>query len=437
LSAIRDFYAETGTDEIAFGDLSRLQYSATPRIRCLSTVRELFRIQAQLGDIYKKIPADTLCKYAEKNWPGLWIHQVFDLLQHDKKVEVRDSQREMIKNWCLDLTSKVDFRNAITVTNGTTSVEWNAIYIWFFSRKLDFVGDLPESVRLDMLSFDHLTSRDEPAGIAYLEAHLPHEAVKARIFENLKAGIVPSQVFINHLDYCKRYKIQEAIPFAQQVLCDSKLYHGERIHALELIQEMSPDLSKLEEILGDMKDGFIWHVVEILFKAGSKKCREWLQEIMKSDSIEAQEMASCYLIEYGDIDALKWYANRLFEKKDFIEQAREQERNPLASLRDTEGLPTLLDILRFCYSEGWKADTMISRLENVVLTGITAVGTSSDESYLRTCEAVTAFIEKNNDIDDVRFLHAYLERLERQYLTVKSQEPSLAEVIAKLDELGL
>ena len=80
-----------------------------------------------------------------------------------------------------------------------------------------------------MLSFDWSEQTEESntlrhVGIDYLKDRLDIEEIKERILLNLQMGISNTDVMNNHLNFCNRHKIREAIPYIVHLLANPPVY---------------------------------------------------------------------------------------------------------------------------------------------------------------------------------------------------------------------
>jgi predicted NACHT family NTPase len=377
------------------------------------------------------VSLETAIQIVERNWDRFCISNIYEYLEHDKEIIISKEQKDWITNWCCSNLTKVDFKTAlVTKPNRQFSANWLAIWLWFFLRKLNLT--YRKDVLLDMLSFDWVEG-SQMLGIEYLEERLNETEITARILENLQNGIQNNDVLKNHIDYCKRKHVKEALSFALREITNTDRDGQVRSVVLETVCELSETLSDLEQMLPEITDDFKWNVVEQLVKRNSRYSHKFLLEVLANGDEQEQLKAAEYLIELQDKEGLKYYVEWMRRHKQFREEWF--DRSPLLSLRTSESVPFLIELLEISYQDDFVQDEF-RRLDSAVLDTLTAIALQSDKQFIEVKEALELFIKEHSSmIKDVNFLYVFLERLERRYYVIKSEKPDISDVIKKLSKI--
>ena len=379
----------------------------------------------------EKVTLENAINAIEKwDWDWFCISKIYEKVTNNEEINISKEQRDWVARWCHKNLEKVDFKNAITKTDKNSySVRWNAIYIWYFFRKLSL--GYPKHILLDMLSFDH-----DRHGIEYLEEHLDEAKVFARILENLEDGIIIDDVLKNHIDYCKRHRVREVIKYALKEIVNPERepYDEIRRISLETICKLSEDLSELEDILPDIKDKFKWQVVEEFIKTNSKRVYGFLEAVFQKSDGEDRINSSEYLIKFQDLTALRFYVDWIKGQKEFSRSLFDS--SPLTALRISKAIPLLIELLELSYQEDFEQPDMFERLDRLVLNSLTVIALESEKNYLDVKRSIEKFIDEYSPIyKNVNWLYAFLDQLEQKYYVNKSEIFCIDDVIKKLGEI--
>ena len=408
-------------------ELSKLRTKHWPDLYYSDLAVEILRIITK----DEKITLENAINAIEKwDWDWFCISKIYEKLTNNEEINISKEQRDWVVRWCHKNLEKVDFKNAITKTDKNSySIRWNAIYIWYFFRKLSLV--YPKHILLDMLSFDH-----DRHGIEYLEKHLDEAEVSARILENLEDGIIIDDVLKNHIDYCRRNRVRAVIKHALKEIVNPKRepYDGIRRISLETICKLSEDLSEIEDVLPDIKDSFKWQVVEELIKTKSERVYGFLEDVFQKSDGEDRIKASEYLIEFQDLIALRFYVDWIKGQKEFSRSLFDS--SPLTSLRISKAIPLLIELLELSYQENFEQQDMFERLDRLVLNSLTVIALESEKNYLDVKRSIEKFIDEYGPIyKNVNWLYAFLDQLEQKYYVNKSEIFCIDDVIKKLGEI--
>ena len=126
---------------------------------------------------------------------------------------------------------------------------------------------------------------------------------------------------------------------------------------------------------------------------------------------------------------------------DYIKGERKFSRSlfnssPLTSLKRSEAIPFLIELLELNYQENFEQPDEFHRLDRLVLNSLTVIALESEQNYLDVKRAIENFIDEYLSIyKNVNWLYSFLEQLERQYYVNKSEKFSIDDAIGKLEEI--
>jgi class 3 adenylate cyclase len=364
------------------------------------------------------------------DWASFRMSVLFERMSQDNTLSLTDEQSAAVAQWCFANLDKVDFKNALITTAPTgSSTSWTVVFLWFFLRRLNL--SYPKRVLLDMLSFEWIEGY-QWAGIGYLEERLSGREMTGRILENLADGIRNDEVLQNHLNYCRRHSIREAVPYAVREMADATRRTEVRDVALATVAELS-EASTLRDALKEIQDEFKWHVVDKLMEIDSNLSYEFLHDNLEYGDEPTKFKAAIRLIDLQDLAGLSFYVSWIKEHKEFNEE--DPAGRALRKLRAPESVPLLMELLEVSYEKDLKQD-VFNTLNRTVLDALNAVALVSDENYGLVKRSVSEFIgEHISTVENVNFLYQYLEGLERSFYLNKSSRITLPEVIAKVGAL--
>ncbi|MCK4604329.1 MAG: hypothetical protein KAU41_06475, partial [Deltaproteobacteria bacterium] len=109
----------------------------------------------------------------------------------------------------------------------------------------------------------------------------------------------------------------------------------------------------------------------------------------------------------------------------------------LTSLKTSDAIPFLIELLKLNYQEDFEQPNRFERLDRLVLDSLTMIALESDESYLEVKKSVETFIESYSSIyQNVNWLNAFLDQLAQKYYINKSEQYEIEDVIRKLEKIG-
>jgi hypothetical protein len=349
-------------------------------------------------------------------------------MSQGRKFLLAQNQSDIMKKWTVDNLEKVNFRTALRPSGGGgATANQLAIILWYFIRHLDC--DCPKNVLLDLLSFDWVEDLGM-AGIGYLEDRLERHELTERILENLRDGIAVDSVLKNHLFYCRRNRIEEVIPFAVIVIKDKSRSNDVREAAVATLGTFEIGLEPMRMLIREVKDEFRWYLLDKAKDLLPEDTKVILKNILKHDPEEQKLKAAKLLIEMQDMDGLDYLVSYVRESK--VAPQEYHETAIFKKMVTVEAITPLLNLLEVTYEPDFKDNSFYS-IQNVTLEALTAIAIGHDR-YEEIRRRILAFIHrKQAENDDVRYLHKYLTRLERDVWLNKSMNITLDEAIKQVD----
>jgi len=367
----------------------------------------------------------------DRGWERVSIEKIYRYMEHDNQITLTPEQHDRIAAWCDSNIRNVDFRTAIVVNpDGSWHTDAIGTKLWCFQRRLSL--DYPKDVMLDMLSYE-IFDQSGLRGTEYFEELLDSVAMTDRVLENLEAGIKSSYVLKNHLDYCRRNRVQEVIPHALREIVTPLSDSVGRHDALQTVISFPTAVSNLEKTLPKVNDGFKWSIIEYLNKHNSAVALETLRRILTVGDDNERLRAAIALTEREALDGFQYYVEHVERTKQY--PAGPMEKSPLRNLQSNEALCFVMRLLKVSLDADVIEKDQFSFLYNIVLDAFTRIALTSGENFRLVKDSIAAFIDQNTSLKSVRNLHFQLNRLERTYYTSVAQRLTLADVLKKLDAL--
>ncbi len=141
-----------------------------------------------------------ILKQVTDNWQ---ISQIYDMLHHNKQLELKSKQIDFINKWVVKQLEVIDFKNAITYNGTSWSTSYNAMYTEYFIRKCDLLVD--NNIYEDMLCFTWGENSDSDiSNLEFIEQKLGSENFKSKLSEFSKKDFLDGYVLSNRLRYCMK-----------------------------------------------------------------------------------------------------------------------------------------------------------------------------------------------------------------------------------------
>ena len=359
------------------------------------------------------------------------ISLIHEYLSSNQNLELSSSQKEWIRTWTDRNVNDVNFREAITIDeNGSISIKTKAIYVSFFTRKLNLTHS--KSVLLDMLSFDYFEDH-QWIGINHIVEKLPNADVKKRITENLKHKISSDSVLKNHVIYAVENQLAESYPYILKELTNGNRKDYFRIELFDVYFSRTNDTKGVLNILPLSDLALRWRIIEKLIDSSDGKFAEtYLTDLLKDEQApEIKLQIAKYLIKLQNLEGLKLFTELMKYGEGDLGHA-----HYLNQLPSKEAIPYLIELLEISYVKNIKNNDFES-LNSLVLGALNSLGQHSDENFFEVTYMLNKFMTENiSKYKNVNYLLPVIERLESQFYLNKAQTYSIAQVIVKLSTLN-
>lgn len=417
---------ELSTEQIEAIFMAGLQDGHRYSTLAIQSLREIAKSNGET------VQDDLAISCIEKGWEQVSVEHIYRYMEHDAEIVLTARQRDRIVEWCEAHLRTVNFRTAIVVhEDGSWNTSAVGTKLWFFQRRLNL--HYPEDIMLDMLSYENF-DQSGLKGIEYFEDLLDPAAMAGRVFENLEAGIDSFYVLKNHLDYCRRQKLQEVIPFAQREITRPLSDSFGRHEALATLISFPNVMANLEQVLPQITDSFRWPVIEELNKHGSTVAISGLRDILAHGNDDERIRAAVYLMEVENVEGLRYYVEQVEKTKQY--PSGPTEKSPLRNFRSAEALPLVFRLLKLSYDPAILGDDQFGFLYNAALNALNRIAVVSRENFQSVKDGILVFMEQNKaTVSNVNGLHFQLGRLEKSYYTSVAQRLTLADVLVKVSSI--
>lgn len=363
-------------------------------------------------------------------WEWFWIKNIYDKLKGKSDDSMlSDTQKQKVITWCYDQLTTIDFKKAIKKTGpSSVSINLKETLIWFFYKEFEL--EFQENILLDMISFDY-----SGGVIPFLEGRfLDVNQMAIRILDNIYKEDLCRAVLENHLKFCQRHKIADALEFAFNNIVD--IESDLRNLSLNLICELSENLNRLMEKLPFIDDDFKWKVVERLVESKHPKVEDYLNLIFSRGVQEEKYKAAIFLIRLQKMEGIRFYLDYLKKQKIFTSDL--YYNSPLGSILEIKAVPLLLDLYEACLKKEIKNEDKkgFERLEGLIENSLKTIALTEDNNFFIVKTAVEAFIDKHiNSYDSVKWLYHFIEQTEMQHYINKSKNVKIEDAISKVQQL--
>lgn len=438
---LEHFYQEMGQQAVTFNDL--WEFTKDNHIsdaedffpRC---VLDLLRDWARNDDTltldkvtYWLLKGDHFADYS--------MEHVYEHLKNYKEIEVSPAQLTHIEAWCNQAVSKLDTKQMITAHDEQRSFTLDGIarLIWFFLRRLDI--NLPKNKLLDFTLFVDVDRRDgDPTELTMLQKYLAKEEIDKRVIENLSEEIGFSIAWKNNAVYALANDLSRAYPGIIKGIKDESKYMNDRLEITKAFFAKTHDNAALKNILQTTNiTELTWLVVDLWMRNNldNDYLLGFLKPVMQRQSLIQEYVlrAAEILIELQDREAFYFYTDLILQNR-INDRNFPRRLNIIAQVTNVDMVPRLMELLS--YSKRLEfMDDHFRMFDNVVLSALTSVAMYSDANFETVIVALRKFVEDNQQIKNINFMHMSIEKIEFDFYTKKSQLLTLSEVIAEVDTI--
>ncbi len=308
---IAKVYDDLGSETISWSDFMKFQWERSEDISCSATVLEWLRRRTSNGkneedDSLSKTDALTLL---EKDWEYIWIDQVFQLLRSQKGISVSDDQKEVISSWCRTAMSRERFRGDMWKEDDKCYYHSTAPLVAFFIAQLELELDAREFLQFASFDFSLCEFSAQGEILSYFKDRWPRDEYVEMAMQDFETQSRPQSVLNQHLEYFTAEHIENAVPYAQEMLrADDRdnLYHFE---AFNYLKSMPNAQQLLEEVLPELTGQTFPTVLADLVDLRSEvACQVLLNRFTDDNVPESIRLgAARNLVRYGNLESLHYY----------------------------------------------------------------------------------------------------------------------------------
>lgn len=437
LKEVERIYTYREKDALTLGDIDDILHKDYKERACNNFVIREIRKNIFSRDSKKEWKLAEVKKEIEQlNYELFTVSHMFDLLYNGTQYDLSKTQQDFVEKFCMDHLKEVNFKTALSVKKDaeTTTTNLLAVILWYFLRKLNL--SYPEEILLDMLSYDWIEGHSH-VGIDYLQEKLPPGKVNQKIITNLSEGILVNQVLTNHINYCKRYQMQEAAIYLIKIVKNHDVKVETRILALETVADLIDPTSFLKEMLDTEEPKLFSRTAELLMSRNSDICERKLIETLSSDNEKFALEAARLLIEKQNIEAIKFYANYIKKTKKFSSQII--GKTPLANIGTLKALPILFDLLLYSYEYNKEIEQdEFSRLDSAIIGILKNISRQNYVNFMEVRKQLEKFINKyQSRFENINYLNIVYDDIEKDFYINYRRQISIDEAIDKAKMIAL
>ncbi len=363
------------------------------------------------------------------NYDTFTFEHIFKLLHDGTEIELNESQVEFIKDYCKANLDRVDFKTALSVArkgeegNLTTSAKELAVIIWFIKRRFNL--DLPESMLLDMLSFDWIEQSGH-CGIDYLLNELDDEKVKERIKQNLREGIIIASVLINHVEYCLNNSLEGVLADIYNSMNGEFIDNHDRKKIMELLIKFNGGREWIKNYIKSEDKELYLKAAELL--ENSEDAKKIIQRRIDDSNVDIALESAKLLIPDQNLRAIKLYVNHIIESKKF----KGEIHSPIGKIDNIEALDCLFKLLLFYFENHKEMEDSHSFLYGGIMQALKNIARKDYQNLRRVDHLLAKFIKKHEKRwDFVVHLNRYHDEIKREYFANYKEVNNLREAIDK------
>jgi len=432
LVEVDKIFTGEGKGELDFEDIDNISFE-----RCEEKGYNDFVVE-ELKNYFERNKSEKWTLSRLKGEISKWDYESFtanhvvNLLYHGSKLDLSEEQKAMIEGFCLKNFKKVDFAQALTSKNKRLVGNRLAGMLWCFLRKFDL--EYPEEVLLDMLSFDWIEG-GQFIGIDYLENKLSPQKMKNRILENLGRGIEVSQVLKNHINYCKKYQLQEARSQLCNIAESPEVEVENRLLALETVAIFPNSTFFLEKMLDADEFKLFSKAAETLMARNNEKCKEELLRKLSSQKENFALESAELLIENQDLEGIRFYAGFIKRTKKF--EVDIDDKNPIQKIKTVRALSILFELLKFSYKYRKEIQQdEFDTLDRAVTDVLKNIALQDYSNFAKVTKRLRRFIEKYySRFEGINFLNIACDEIEKAFFINYRTVTTIDEAIDKVERV--
>lgn len=348
------------------------------------------------------------------------------LLQQNS-IQISPDQIEKLQIWVTERASTTNIKNAVRIdATDRNKIKFDILTqtLWFYIEKFDLSVETEKI--LDFTTFDDPANNSQNSlDFAVIEKQVGAENMQNRIVSNLRIGIDYDIAWVNNAIYALNNGLWEAYDFIDNELANAERPEYYRSQVLEVYHTKIKDTTLLLNLLERVKaEPFRWKLIQILFENETprEKIINLLREIINNSNEDDYQkfVASHFLTKAEDFQGTKFYLDFLIANGRKVDFDYIFEISSLIEISN----PVFLTELMQLYKIGriTEENNEFNRLASTVAEVLLNLALASEENLQLVKQKILEFIEENFDrIKDVRYMHAFIERMDYQFYLSKSQ----------------
>lgn len=437
---IRLFFKNAGKDELTFEELwvhNRYDLRAESYVPAA-----VFNYLSDFTRGKNNVTLDKALNGLDNPTIDLYLFgKIKDNLNNNQALHVSTQQNKIITDWVQQKATQNDIANAIKKDNERPSYityDNTTVVVWYFIKKFDI--KLTTNKILEFTLFDELRHNDEKGlDFTVIEKQAGITKVKARVLENLKAGIDYDNCWRNNANYALENKIDAAYSIILKDIGNSNKSYYTRNKILQTYILVTSDYVGLMNILRQMvNDDLQWILVDAIKTHHSitPDLIEYLEHILSTGTLQQRIKASQRLTEKNIESGTLFYLDYIFShtnpSNDYY-----HEGVYIRTIRDIKYIPQLIKLLVMANKPEFLKDKF-NRLDGNISDALYNIGLQSEDNLKIVKTAILTFIKDYSEtIPNVNFYYPMLDRMEYQYYLTQSQNGNIEDAIKEVSKLNV
>ncbi|MCL1883528.1 MAG: hypothetical protein FWF81_07240 [Defluviitaleaceae bacterium] len=338
-----------------------------------------------------------------KDWDTFLMYRICKQLESNKSINVSDSQKEYLQNYCNENFKDFSFAESVKYTDKGWEYSWTSYFLSFLIQYFNKDFHCDEQNLRELLVYPHayefnsgnfIASRERAS---YVEGKLSKKQLIEQVKINISDSNLSKHVYERHLFLCKKYKISEVKDFATNICKKPDLDIFIKRDAVDCLFEVVGLNYVVENILDIDDDELLEHI--------ARKCMDSCDGRIASRLIGANNKSNdrtkflAQLIYYQTLEGLDIYYEVAKSKNTIPDYSDEGSSfnhitEAISYVRESELLPALEKILSLRLSPNFK-DADIFGLYHSLSTAFKNVANNGDTS--RVIFIMQSLIDKNKD----------------------------------------
>lgn len=424
---ISSFFERNSIDELDWSTLfSYKKYDFTEKAEMGDASFDLLTLFLRQR---RQLNLDNFLKYTDdvQMLKDYLFRSLKERLSRQDFIQITPEQKQKLQIWVTERASTTNIKNAVRINESDRNkIKFDILTqtLWFYIEKFDLSVETEKI--LDFTTFDDPANNSKNSlDFNVIEKQVGAENIQRRIVSNLRIGIDYDIAWVNNAIYALNNKLQEAYRFIDNELANPERPDYYRSQVLEVYQTKITDKTILLNLLDRVKaEPFRWKLIQILFEneAPRERIINLLREIMlnKNEDDYQKFIASHFLTKAGDSQGTTFYLDFLIANANNSDFDYIFGISSLLEISDPVFLPQLMQLYKI--GRITEENDEFNRLASTIAEVLLNLALTSEENLQLVKQKILEFIEENYEIiKDVRYMHAFIERMEYQFYLSKSQ----------------